>query len=735
MVAKQPDRPTEILVAFQGVIDPIPLSPLYRLGLGLVALAMVALPLTYLALVGFCGYCVYYHAVHNLYILGEGGSGPLFAYIAPLIIGGVLVLFMIKPLFARPPKVQEPRLVTKKEQPVLFAFVERVCQAVGAPRPRQIRVDMQVNASASFRRGALSMFGQDLTLTVGLPLVEGFTLRQLAGVLAHEFGHFAQGAGMRVTYVIRRVNHWFSRVVYERDSWDEALVTWSREVDIRIGIVFWGARLLVWLTRWILTALMYAGHVLSCFMLRQMEFDADRYEARLAGSACFAGTATRLIQLNLANHGAFSDLDAAWSEGRLAESLPGLIEANVEQIPAEIWEKVHRESLEADTGWFATHPADKDRVASARRENADGLFTIEGHAREVFQDYPALCRALSSEFYREALGSQFTPDRLVPVEEIVRRQREMEQEHDATARYFQGLLHPWRPLPLNPSWVCRPEDGAELKQVVIDARRRMENGEEAYREAVERFDELDGQRLAALQARGMIDAGFKLNSDIVKQVGLSRGTDTAAIKLRSGLHQSQEALESDLSGYEQAASRRLCSALSLYHLPETTAQIEDAAQRLVELPKLLSTACRIGSTSDDMEELRDLHSTLSLLIEQLPGNESHEPLIQQILGQMKRMYDLIQSLRGGLQDHPYPLEHADGEISLARYLFEEQELNEQDPGQLCGAAEVAFHRLWPLYSRCLGRLTLFAEDVEQVLGLPRQSKPEPEADTAEGPAG
>lgn len=70
-----------------------------------------------------------------------------------------------------------------------------------------------------------------------MPLVSGLTLRQLAGVLAHEFGHFAQGTGMRVTYVIRWVNHWFARVVYERDAWDVRLQRWSEDTDWRLAII------------------------------------------------------------------------------------------------------------------------------------------------------------------------------------------------------------------------------------------------------------------------------------------------------------------------------------------------------------------------------------------------------------------------------------------------------------------------------------------------------------------
>ena len=57
-----------------------------------------------------------------------------------------------------------------------------------------------------------------MVLLIGLPLAAGLSLRQFAGVLAHEFGHFSQGFGMRLTYVIRSINIWFMRVVYERTN-------------------------------------------------------------------------------------------------------------------------------------------------------------------------------------------------------------------------------------------------------------------------------------------------------------------------------------------------------------------------------------------------------------------------------------------------------------------------------------------------------------------------------------
>ena len=149
---------------------------------------------------------MWYHATNDFFVLrGAGGSWfTLLFYFGPILVGLIVILFMVKPLFAGRPPAPPAMALDAKQERLLFAFIGRVCRLVGAPRPRRVEVNCVVNAAASFRRGAASLLGQDMTLTIGLPLVAGLNLRQFAGVLAHEFGHFSQGAGMRLTYVIRR---------------------------------------------------------------------------------------------------------------------------------------------------------------------------------------------------------------------------------------------------------------------------------------------------------------------------------------------------------------------------------------------------------------------------------------------------------------------------------------------------------------------------------------------------
>src|SRR5204862_6962780 len=121
---------------------------------------------------------------------------------------------------------------------------------------------------------------------------------------------------------------------------------------------------------------MWVGNLVSCFMLRQMEFDADRHEARFAGSETFQQTARRLAELSVARRLAISDISQFLNEGRLADDLPALVLANVPQITPEIRKQVLEPLEMSKTGLFDTHPADRDRIASAALEKAPGIFRL-----------------------------------------------------------------------------------------------------------------------------------------------------------------------------------------------------------------------------------------------------------------------------------------------------------------------------------------------------------------------
>jgi hypothetical protein len=257
--------PADVRQLLQGRIKPVALPASYRLGLVGCAGGLVLLQAIYLAMVGLIATLTigYLFLIPGLLTTFHVNFVTVVLILGPPVAGAIATFFLFKPLLSRSPKPDEPLELRREDAETLFAFVDGICAAIGALPPKRINVDLQVNASAGLRRGWLSMFSRDLTLTIGLPLVAGLTQRQFAGVLAHEFGHFTQTAGMRLYFLIVSVRVWFIRVAYERDRWDVWLDDTIQSSGWRLKAVLYSASMAVKASRWTLRQLLAAATWMS----------------------------------------------------------------------------------------------------------------------------------------------------------------------------------------------------------------------------------------------------------------------------------------------------------------------------------------------------------------------------------------------------------------------------------------------------------------------------------------
>lgn len=402
-----------------------PVSHAYRIHLLLVACAMAALPMFYLAFVAGAGFGLFYYisqVMPELLSHTPGGRAAVLYFLAvsaPAVAGTILVLFLIKPLFFRIRDERRRRSLTRQSQPLLFELVDRICDATGAPKPQRIDVDYQVNASAQPLGGIWSVATGKMVLTIGVPLIAGLSARQLAGVLAHEFGHFSQKVGMGATLVIRKVNLWFMRVVYQRDTLDQMLDSLIAESDWRLGIILQLANLCVIFSRGVLWCFMMLGHGISAALMRQMEFDADRYEYGLVGSRTFAETALELQLLGASQAVALQAMLGFFQKGRLADDMIALGNHFQEQLPSDARRQIEASRAEEKGSWLATHPTDRARIARAQQAAAEGIFKLDRPARELVRHYDEICKGVTWDFYRDQIGSHVAPQQLTPTSQLM----------------------------------------------------------------------------------------------------------------------------------------------------------------------------------------------------------------------------------------------------------------------------------------------------------------------------
>jgi Zn-dependent protease with chaperone function len=243
-------------------------------------------------------------------------------------------------------------------------------------------------------------------------------LREFAGVMAHEFGHFTQGFGLRLSYIIRTINLWFARVVYERDAWDVMLIEWAEEAeDWRIMLVASCARFGVWCSRLLLMLLMFIGHGVSCFLLRQMEYDADSHEIKLAGSEATEATIKRLNVLGEALRRSYKDMRSTWNTSeKLPENFPAYLAHQHGKLSEQVRTHIEDRVGLARTRLFDSHPSDGDRIRRARQADEPGIFHLELPAAVLFANFEVVAKQITMLHYNDDLGLGCHSSNLRPME-------------------------------------------------------------------------------------------------------------------------------------------------------------------------------------------------------------------------------------------------------------------------------------------------------------------------------
>jgi Zn-dependent protease with chaperone function len=685
------------LDSFTGRIEPARVPLVYQIGLGFVALTMVLLPLIYIGLIAAVIWVVWWHLLNDLgmfeHLRGRASLIGLVLYLGPAVAGLIFVLFLIKPLFSRAQKQPPPFKVLEANEPELFALVGKICEVVGAPKPREIRLDAQVNASAGFRRGWLSFFGNDLVLVIGLPLAAGMTMRQLAGVLAHEFGHFAQGAGMRFSYIIRSVNAWFARVVYERDHWDDQLAEWAATENLWLKLVFLLAKGGVWVGRRVLWCLMQAGHAMSCFMSRQMEFDADSYEAQVAGSEEFARTAERLRVLNAAHGAAMNDAYQTFQSKELPDDLPALVVWRESVIPEKVRQEIEKQAVETKTQWNQTHPCDADRVKAALALKAEGVFHLEAPASQLFSDFTSLSRAVTRHFFQHQLDISLDNVQFRSAARMV-QDRQAADESDQHIDLFYGkCFHFMRLSPLD----------LDSTASLHDATRDMEANSGYYEALLVQFNDLENQCLAQTIGADLIRAKFSLpKPDEFKLTdSTERGADAALVRTQQEL----TALKTKMEPYERAASQRLSASLrwiiSQGQEPKTA-----------QLHRLLTAQQRLGSLIPDLLQASRATRSLGLLFDNAANHNDGYTLQRQARAIAERIEVATNRCIATLAEaaHPYLENHPP--IASALRL---PDRSDQEFARAYQLSQVCTEALIPLLVRIMGDLCGLALAAEKDL--------------------
>ncbi|MEP6908487.1 MAG: M48 family metallopeptidase, partial [Pseudoxanthomonas sp.] len=182
------------------------------------------------------------------------------------------------------------------EAPELQAEVERIRKAVGAAQLHGIVVNAELNAAAAYVPRGFGGWGQRHYLILGLPLLHALDRRELAAVVAHEFGHFDGGHGHFTAWIYRL-----------RSSWHRLLEGMAGGMA--------GGQLLWFFFRW------YAPYfdAYSQVLARRQEYAADAVSAQIAGAEA---AVSALVRIELASDWLENDFWPQVNESVRAQAYP-----------------------------------------------------------------------------------------------------------------------------------------------------------------------------------------------------------------------------------------------------------------------------------------------------------------------------------------------------------------------------------------------------------------------------
>ena len=253
----------------------------YKLKAILAIFAILLFFILYLSLVVSLLYLVFIAFIYEVELIN---TFTILLKIGAIGASTMLFFFTLKFIFKLKKNRPENRLKLKREeQKELWNFIHKICDETGAPKPKNIYIDPDVNAYVSYSNMWLSLFLPiKKELTVGLGLISCLNLSEFKAVVSHEFGHFAQSS-MKIGSYIISANTIIHDLIYSRDKWDDILDQW-RASDLRLSVAAWAITPVIWGIRQILTLFYQFLNLMYSLLSREMEFNADKVAVSTSGS-------------------------------------------------------------------------------------------------------------------------------------------------------------------------------------------------------------------------------------------------------------------------------------------------------------------------------------------------------------------------------------------------------------------------------------------------------------------
>jgi len=626
----------ELADAFKNTTEIPSASRNYLAKLIPVTALMLLLPVTYVAITLLSAAGTLWVAVEGLsWFADRPGYGRLIGVSASLLGMLLLTVFLLRPLVARIDRGPQPVRLDPSREPVLFDLVERITDAIGAPMPDEILVDSEANASAHLTRGA---FSKGLTLTIGMPLLYGLDMQSLTGVLAHEFGHFTQRVGMRSSTLVHQINYWFHRQVHERDSWDRFVDKWLETENVILTLAAIIAQLGSFLVRLLLQLLSTLASLFSYSLSREMEFDADRYEINLVGSAAYEKTAEGMRMLGAGHQVAVADLSLAFDSDKKVDNLPRLAALKASRFTDRERMEIMSYVEETNSSVFDTHPSDKERIRKAMEANTEASFSHTGPAEKLLREPDRLGKLVTLQWYR-SLGIHVTSDDLTPLEEFASETDLLKTADQSMHAYFGDLTMAPQYLPLATTSALAKLDHAQLVATLEGIKEKLRVGKTDFMLLHKRMSEDTEYQVYYRQALFWRRANFEIDLHAYRLPLTTNHVPEITEKLAE-YKASEDESRAALRRCVELQGQRLSIGLEI---ARRNSKVDES-----ELERLRRAYSALAATEADVTKLRECGERIDLLLQVLDALPEEQKFQRQLNSDSSTNEQLQRRIRASL---------------------------------------------------------------------------------------
>ncbi len=430
-----------------------------------------------------------------------------------IVMCGFFFLYLVKGFFKSHPMNKEMHIeITEDEHPVLFQFIEQLCDELGAPLPNKVFVSPDVNAAVMPRTSLINLFVEPKKdLLIGLGLVNSVNLSEFKAVLAHEFGHFSQSAmASSYTYVASRI----IGDLVEGEDWFDRVLDWCKKQDNAIAIFGHVVNAPLWVARKVLEQCYRIITLQRLAVSREREFHADLVAVSAAGSnavvhcllrtdfghQCFMQALNDLstaMDHKLYSNDLYLHQDRASAVVRRKKKepelgLPPAFKAPHEGKNVEVFDADEEAMTDEIPPMWRTHPSNSDREKNAKEQFVPAV--VDHRCPWVLFDSPAdLRERMTYKFYRMV----FRVPKNTDLSDAVKVQKFIDNEHADTTydpkykgAYDDRPLEPGELSELNAIVRDKPWDDERMEKVLTKLYDGCEEHAEAHSELYKEMQSL-----------------------------------------------------------------------------------------------------------------------------------------------------------------------------------------------------------------------------------------------------